>query len=193
MSFAHVIQPGHRDPLIALSHPDGTTRTQTLRQEDDPWLYELLLEMGKITGYPILVNTSFNGRGEPIVETPLEAVELFLKSDGIDFLLLESFLLSRSNSWQSADWPIHLRIAEGAILSYVFPGKSMRAIVTRANASEEVSHETSLILQECVDGVDLSELISRLKRDDGAVLHELYLLVTRGFLNLSPLGDRCLR
>jgi len=64
---------------------DGTARVQTVRREQNERLYLLLEEFEKLTGVPVLLNTSFNIKGEPIVEAPADAVNCFL-STGIDYL-----------------------------------------------------------------------------------------------------------
>lgn len=55
--------------LPAIVHKDLTSRPQVVYQKNDPWLHELLTEFGKITGHPVLINTSLNGKGKPICNT----------------------------------------------------------------------------------------------------------------------------
>jgi carbamoyltransferase len=85
----------HRRALQALRHPDGTTRLQTVRVDDDPDLHALLEAFGARTGYPVLCNTSLNGPGEPIVETPEEACRWLLDHPLLDALVLGDELLIR--------------------------------------------------------------------------------------------------
>ena len=80
--------------LIAITHYDGTARVQTVNQKDNKNLYLLLLEVEKITGYPILLNTSFNLPGEPLVETPSDALSSFSQGS-LDNLFLENILIYR--------------------------------------------------------------------------------------------------
>jgi carbamoyltransferase len=68
------------DYLPSVTHVDGSARVQTVRREDNPKFYDLLREFEKKSGVPILLNTSLNLRGEPIVETPEEAINLFYNS-----------------------------------------------------------------------------------------------------------------
>lgn len=77
----------------AVVHVDGTARPQILLKKDNPSYYKILSEYYKLTGIPVLVNTSFNMHEEPIVCTPEDAVRAFLSS-GIDFLAIGSFILS---------------------------------------------------------------------------------------------------
>ena len=80
--------------LAAIIHIDGTARVQTVNKKENEILYLLLLEVEKSTGYPILLNTSFNLPGEPIVETPLDALSSFSRGS-LDYLFLENVLISR--------------------------------------------------------------------------------------------------
>ena len=68
---------------------------QTVREETNPPLYRLLKEFEALTGVPVLLNTSFNVKGEPIVETPRNAMECFLSTD-IDYLALHDLLIHKS-------------------------------------------------------------------------------------------------
>lgn len=76
-----------RSKFQAVIHTDYTARPQTVSAETNPKLYHLLTEVEKISGHPILVNTSFNVRGEPIVCTPLDAYSCFMQTD-IDVLVI---------------------------------------------------------------------------------------------------------
>tara|TARA_B100000787_G_scaffold168577_1_gene157605 strand:+ start:2288 stop:3982 length:1695 start_codon:yes stop_codon:yes gene_type:complete len=80
--------------LTAITHFDGTARVQTVNRNDNETLYLLLLEVEKSTGYPILLNTSFNLPGEPIIESPNDALSSFLRGT-LDNLFLGNVLISR--------------------------------------------------------------------------------------------------
>ena len=80
--------------LIAIKHFDGTARVQTVNKTQNKILYLLLLEMEKKIGFPVLLNTSFNRPGEPIVESPLDALESFSKGS-LDYLFLGNVVISR--------------------------------------------------------------------------------------------------
>jgi carbamoyltransferase len=81
--------------LPAITHIDGSARVQTVTAETNPRFAALLEEFHRRTGCPIILNTSFNVRGEPIVCAPLDAVLCFTASQ-IDFLVLEDFVLDRA-------------------------------------------------------------------------------------------------
>jgi carbamoyltransferase len=84
----------HRTALPAITHVDGSARVQTVAAHDNPSFHALLQAIGKAIGREIVLNTSFNVKGQPIVNTPSEAVETFL-STGIDCLFVENNLVSR--------------------------------------------------------------------------------------------------
>ena len=84
-----------RDKIPATTHVDGTGRIQTVHQKTNPKYYELIQRFGESTGIPVLLNTSFNLRGEPIVNTPQQAFETFRRSH-MDALVLGDYLIQRS-------------------------------------------------------------------------------------------------
>ena len=81
-----------RDVLPAITHVDGTARVQTVSREQNPRYHELIRQLGEITGVPVVLNTSFNIRGEPIVNTVEEAVRC-LFGTGMDALFVGDFLV----------------------------------------------------------------------------------------------------
>jgi carbamoyltransferase len=94
MLLAERVRPEWRDRIPAVVHVDGTARVQTIREDQNERLYRLLKEFDAITGVPLLLNTSFNVKGEPIVETPEDAIRCFLTT-GIDYLVLQDVLMSK--------------------------------------------------------------------------------------------------
>jgi carbamoyltransferase len=95
MLRAKQVKPEWKDKISAIVHVDGTARVQTVRREDNPRMYDLLVEFEKLTGVPVLVNTSFNIKGEPIVETPQDAMKCFIYT-GIDYLALHDTLVAKN-------------------------------------------------------------------------------------------------
>ncbi len=94
MLFVYPFRQKGKREVPAVVHVDGTGRLQTLERGDNPLYYDLIETYAKRTGVPIIINTSFNVRGEPIVCTPLDAVHCFLKTD-IDYLVLGPFLVNK--------------------------------------------------------------------------------------------------
>jgi len=94
MLFVYCVRSDKSNKIPAVRHVDGTARIQTVNEEQHPLYYALLKEFKKITGVPVLVNTSFNTRGEPIVCSPRDAIECFWTSP-FDALIINSFLLEK--------------------------------------------------------------------------------------------------
>ncbi|MFC7222636.1 carbamoyltransferase [Halalkalicoccus sp. GCM10025322] len=87
------VVPDKRDEIPAVLHPaDDTTRPQTVREDQNPRYYRLLREFEEITGVPVVLNTSYNDHGEPIVNTPMEAVKDFFGM-GLDVLAIEDLMI----------------------------------------------------------------------------------------------------
>jgi carbamoyltransferase len=94
MMFVHDVRRRKAKDIPAVRHVDGTARIQTVNREQCPRYYDLLKAFQARTGVPVLVNTSFNTRGEPIVCTPRDAVECFWTSP-LDALVIGSYLLEK--------------------------------------------------------------------------------------------------
>ena len=78
--------------IPAVTHVDGTGRLQTVSKDSNPLYYDLINEFYKITGIPVIINTSMNVMGEPIVNTPEEAYQMIVKTD-MDYLVMNNFLI----------------------------------------------------------------------------------------------------
>jgi len=94
MSFAVPLTDIAKQRIPAVVHADGTARVQTVEQESSSPLRPILESFNELTGVPVLINTSFNRKGEPIVETPIDAVNTFLDST-LDVLLLDNYIITR--------------------------------------------------------------------------------------------------
>jgi carbamoyltransferase len=94
MLFVYDVRPDKADRIPAVRHVDGTARVQTVSREQNPTVHALLSAFEARTGVPVLVNTSFNTRGEPIVCTPRDAIESFWTSP-LDALVIGSFILEK--------------------------------------------------------------------------------------------------
>lgn len=91
------VQEEHRESLPAITHVDGTARVQTVSAKDNADFHRLLQAVGRTTGREMVLNTSFNVKGQPIVNTPQEAIDTFLRT-GIEYLFLENVLVQRADS-----------------------------------------------------------------------------------------------
>ncbi|WP_344627678.1 carbamoyltransferase C-terminal domain-containing protein [Kitasatospora arboriphila] len=88
------VRPASRQHIPAVVHVDGSARVHVVRQEANPGYHALLQRFGALTGVPVLLNTSFNAAGNPIVETPADAIAEFLDM-GLDALVLDDLLITR--------------------------------------------------------------------------------------------------
>ena len=93
MLFVANVRPEKRE-IPAVTHVDGSARLQTVNRKQHPLFYDLLKEFDRQTGCPVMINTSFNVRGEPIVCTPEEAWRCFMRTD-MDALVMGSFILEK--------------------------------------------------------------------------------------------------
>jgi carbamoyltransferase len=84
-----------RSVIPAVTHVDYSARVQTVRREDNPAYYDLIAAFDRLTGCPVVVNTSFNVRGEPIVCTPEQAYTCFMRTE-MDCLVLGEFVLEKT-------------------------------------------------------------------------------------------------
>ena len=99
MLYTHkALRPGQ---TAAVTHVDGTSRVQTVSPEQNAYLYRILEAFERRTGVPVLINTSFNLRGEPIVSSPSDALKTFFAS-GIDYLVLEDFVVEKEGGSSAA-------------------------------------------------------------------------------------------
>jgi len=95
-----------RSDIPAITHLDYTARLQTVHRETNPRFWELLNAFKDQTGYGVLVNTSFNVRGEPVVCTPEDAYRCFMRTD-MDYLVIENYIFAKEEQppWQEKiDW-----------------------------------------------------------------------------------------
>ena len=83
-----------KEMIPAVTHVDGSARIQTIKREDNPLYYDLIKEFFHLTGMPIMINTSFNVRGEPIVCTPSDAYRCFMGTN-LDYLVVGNMLLDK--------------------------------------------------------------------------------------------------
>lgn len=94
MLLACNVKDEFTEKIPSVTHIDQTARVQTINKTQEPFIYQLLLEFEKLSGVPVLLNTSFNDNGEPIVESPSDAIQTFLNTN-IDVVILENYILEK--------------------------------------------------------------------------------------------------
>ena len=82
--------------IPAVTHVDGTGRLQSVSKDSNSFYYDLISEFHRLTGVPVIINTSMNVMGEPIVNTPEHAYNMLLKTD-MDYLVIGDYLIARSD------------------------------------------------------------------------------------------------
>ncbi|MFQ5621298.1 MAG: carbamoyltransferase [Candidatus Nanoarchaeia archaeon] len=106
MLMVYPVRQVYHDKIPSVTHVDGSGRLQSIRKEQNELYYDLIKEFGKHSGIPILINTSFNIRGEPIVCTPNDAYRCMMGT-GIDYLIAGNFIVKRSDNpkdmWDSEE------------------------------------------------------------------------------------------
>jgi carbamoyltransferase len=101
MLMVYPVKDKWKKKIPAVTHVDGSGRLQTVRREQNPRYYDVIKSFGKLTGIPIIINTSFNIRGEPIVCTPFDAYRCMMGT-GIDYLVIDKFLIKREDNIHDA-------------------------------------------------------------------------------------------
>jgi carbamoyltransferase len=91
------VRPDRRRAIPAVTHVDGTARVQTVERDVLPLYWNLIRSFEELTGVPVVLNTSFNVKGQPIVNTPAEAVETFL-STALDALVCGGYVITREDA-----------------------------------------------------------------------------------------------
>lgn len=94
MLFAPKVKEAYRNKLPSITHVDTTARVQSISEETDPFIHLLLNEFAAITGVPVLLNTSFNVAGQPIVESPTDAIQTFMNND-MDALVIGNYWVKK--------------------------------------------------------------------------------------------------
>jgi carbamoyltransferase len=97
MTMAPRVLEDVRARYPALAHVDGTARHQSVGEEDEPWVHSLLLAVGRQTGLAALINTSFNSKGQPIVNRISECLEMLDELMDLDYVLIEDWLFRKSS------------------------------------------------------------------------------------------------
>jgi len=84
------------DALPAITHVDHTARIQTLQREQNPLVYEMISAFGRLTGIPVVLNTSFNIRGEPLIDNPEQALNCLYRG-GLDAVVIEDYAVVKED------------------------------------------------------------------------------------------------
>jgi carbamoyltransferase len=108
MLYVAPVREHKRSVLPAITHEDGSGRLQTVYKDTNPAYHGIIRRFGELTGVPVIMNTSFNLKGEPIVESPAHAFNTFSLS-GMDLLFLGNFIVKKDAKKKIAETRFHLR------------------------------------------------------------------------------------
>ena len=94
MSYAPIVKEEYREKLISITHEDNTSRLQTVKDDQHKLFYDILTEMERCNKIPVILNTSFNIKGRPILTTYKDAFHV-LKETELDFLITEDYIVQK--------------------------------------------------------------------------------------------------
>ena len=97
MTFTFEVAPGWKERVPEVVHEDGTSRAQVLKREFNPRYYDLMKELENLTGNGVVLNTSLNRRGEPMICSPTDALNMFYGSD-LEYLIMEDVLVTKATT-----------------------------------------------------------------------------------------------
>jgi carbamoyltransferase len=199
MIFVVKVKEGKQKILGAVTHVDGTARIQTVSRKTNERYWQLIDEFRKITGIPVVLNTSFNNNAEPIVDSVDDAIVCFLTTK-LNYLVIGDYLIkkkevdNRHRSRLAVTLPVHNVLTQ--TIRYVSPVKPTKIYEIKNNFDKgyqsTVSHQAFSILSESGNGTALAELLKKKGfRDNGKdneIIDELIDLWTRRFIRLKPTG-----
>jgi hypothetical protein len=161
MSFTASVRPEAKSRIPAVTHVDGTSRLQLLRRSDNPLYYHLIRRFRDLTGLPLVLNTSFNIEGEPIVETPDDAVWSFLRAE-IDCLVMGPWLVGKRPFPQEDDLPsLIVRSSPDLMIETVYhaSGALNSATLYLRGRGEECGELGLAILEQCAEPARAADVL----------------------------------
>ena len=187
MVFTAQVKPAYREKLGAITHVDGTARIQTVSRKHNPRYWSLVRAVGQHTGFPIVLNTSFNNEAEPIVNSVEDALACFVSTD-LDYLVIEDLLISKRSDMADELWNYRLDLRPVYELWHR-PGKNQAHEIchTASPASRRISPELYRLLSG-PEGSTIAQLADAagLAAHRAALMNELLSLWNARIVGLSP-------
>jgi carbamoyltransferase len=171
MLWVNEIKSEFRYSLAAVVHENNTSRLQTVTSKDHPLLFRLLQQFKQKSNHGILLNTSFNKRGMPIVETPSDAFDLFINSK-IDVLVMDEYAFVKTHAFKHED-------DTNRLLDDITKFLNEIGIATSFETIDEPSFLSGILIQNGSLKIDKNKLIY-----PGDILHEA------GHIAVTPSEDR---
>jgi carbamoyltransferase len=189
MSITVSVRPEHRGAIPAVVHVDGTARLQTLVESDNPLYYRLIQAFEARTGLPMLLNTSFNIKGEPIVETADDALRNFLDSE-LDLLVIENQMICKKPFPEPQNWAQVRPQHQPGFTAEVVSNAEGEAVSVNLMAHGEAYEADQLelgVLENCTGENSLAELLAEFEAEFEVPAEEveekLRLLYTRRLIS----------
>ena len=190
MVFTAEVKPAYRDKLAAITHVDGTARVQTVSRKHNPRYWSLVHAVSRHTGFPIVLNTSFNNQAEPIVNSAEDALACFVSTD-LDYLVIGDFLISKRADMADALWNYRLDLGPAYELWHRSGKDQTHEIRHSASTGvRRVSPELYRLLSG-PEGSTIAQLADTagLAGHRAALMNELLPLWNARIVGLSPAGD----
>lgn len=179
MLLTYQVKKEWKEKLPSITHIDSSTRLQTLEKSTNPKLHTMIKEFEKLTGVSVLINTSFNLMGEPIVETPEDAINCFLSTD-IDALVLEDHLLIRKKYTDNIlNTHLPTFLPSVSLISEYKQGKSLFGITDGKNLSP-LSQEQYEMAVKITKPETVGDFINSQKIIDREMFEELCIRLEKG-------------
>lgn len=185
------VKEQYRELMPGITHVDGTARVQTVSQRENPVFYELIKAFFEITGLPVVLNTSFNLRGQPIVETPEDALATFFSTQ-MDELIVEHIsvaapdVLSLTPIRNTLSIQANIEWLPGVDVPQVAPGQTWWTKDGKRREFDLVEYD----LLTRIDGKrTVGELVSNMSFDADRAAQRFYSMVRKGLIrwaNIEP-------
>lgn len=141
MNFNFTVRPEYRQLLAETLHLDGTARVQTVTAADNPAMYRLLCQVADLGAVPVLINTSLNGPGEPILESGADVLR-FVRRTAVDYLLSDAHLFVPPDAPDLVD----VGAKPGAVLATFGSGQDRKYLISDVDTAEAVDQDLFLAL-----------------------------------------------
>jgi len=199
MIFVVKVKPGKQELLGAITHVDGTARIQTVSRETNPTYWRLIDEFRKITGVPIILNTSFNNNAEPIVDSVNDAVVCFYTTK-LNYLVIGDYLIRKKDTRYAAHWQLCPSLPRHNILTltnkFISPDQPDRSYEIKNNVDNGYQSKLSPEVFHILNQADGKTTLGDLMEKTGAagdetkkkILDEIINLWGKRFITLNPPG-----
>lgn len=155
------VREKYRAQLSAITHVDGSARVQTISAQENPEIYRLLKDFEAITGYPILLNTSFNVRGQAMVEQPSQALEMLLSTQ-LSGVVFGDLLVEVHDVGFEPDLCEHFQLSPGTALTVTCDGQGVSGRLAVKNQGKVVTlgRDVCTVLEALQNGLSLGSSLA---------------------------------